>query len=340
MAVAGKVSKYYTKILKGGRKDPDFFEFIRRIEQESGSFSVGKSSAFQDEPVYFGQMPSLSFPETSIAEISDLETLKVFVHFMGLCGTNGPLPLEYTSYIYQRAHNYYDFSPRRFQDIINHRFIALFYRAWKANEQAVAMDEEKGGLITAIIEALSGNSCTPKYINCCWSGIFGNAVKSRAGLELILQETTRLPVKIRENIPVKTDIPGDCRCYLGKAGVAELGGSIQIGASFYSCTRKMIIEIGPVSFQKCRNFLPGMNAYKELISLISNYLDRPLEYDLKFILFGKSLPEPELNGGHQLGVDLWLGVSPKEAYANLVIGASRLNESKHKKFYGSISKPI
>lgn len=332
-----KISRFYAKLLKSGRQDPDFFEFVRRIEQASGGRMVGKSSDFQREPVRFGQMPYLHFPQTSIAEISEREFLLIFVFFMGLTGNNGPLPLEFTNYAFQRSHNYYDFTVRRFHDIINHRFIGLFYRAWKAGEQAVDLDQPDGGLITDIIRALSGyaggKTALPRHTDAYWSGIFGNAVKSRAGLEEILNGRFKLPVRIVDQIVSCADIPDVYRCRLGKRSTAELGQTLQLGSRFYCKSRKFVVEIGPVSFAACRFVLPGTQEFNDLTMMVCRYLDRPLEYDLKFILKSGTLPHPKLNGRHQLGRDLWLSGPRPEGHTVLVIGASRLMESKHKKSY-------
>ncbi len=337
MEYTRKISRFYAKLLKSGRQDPDFFEFVRRIEQATGEQTVGKSSVFQREPLRFGQMPHLHFPQTSIAEISERERLLIFVFFMGLTGSNGPLPLEFTNYAFQRSHNYYDFTVRRFHDIINHRFIGLFYRAWKAGEQAVDLDRPGGGLVTDIIRALSGNPCEksalPPYADAYWSGILGNTVKSRAGLEALLNGYFDLPVRIADQQVSSADIPESYRCRLGKCSTAELGRTLQLGSRFYSKSRKFVVEIGPVSFAACRFVLPGMQEFRDLTMIVCRYLDRPLEYDLKFILESNTLPSPELNGCRRLGRDIWLSGPRPEGRTVLVIGASRLVESKHKKSY-------
>ena len=337
MEPARKISRFYAKQLRSGKQDPDFFEFIRRLEQISGRHTIGRSSAFQQEPVRFGQMPYLHFPQTSIAEISERERLLIFVYFMGLTGCNGPLPLEFTNYAFQRSHNYYDFTVRRFHDIINHRFIGLFYRAWKAGEQAVELDLDGGGLITDILRFLSGDSCRgselPPHMDAYWCGIFGNRVKSRAGLEELLNGYFKLPIRIIDQVVFCADIPERCRCLLGKRSTAVLGQTLQLGSRFYSRTRKFIVEIGPVSFEACRFVLPGSQEFNDFTMIVCRYLDRPLEYDLKFILESGTVPHPKLDGHRQLGRDLWLPGSHPGKYVVLVIGASRLMEKKKKKSY-------
>ena len=52
------------------------------------------------------------------------------VHFMGLIGPMGLLPLYYTELVAERA-NVRDRTLRDFLDIFHHRAISLFYRAWE-----------------------------------------------------------------------------------------------------------------------------------------------------------------------------------------------------------------
>lgn len=329
-----KTARYYQRLQKSGRFEPDFFEFVRRLEQLSEQRNVGKSSGFQQELVRFGQIPYLHFPESSIGSIQEKEHLLLLVYFMGLTGVNGPLPLEYTSFIHQRSRNYYDYSVQRFNDIINHRFIGLFYRAWKANEQAVGLGKEDGGLITAIISALggnpSGNPALPKFTAAAWSGLSASQCKSKDGLQEILQGFFHLPLEIREKAISSHDIPSEYRARLGQKNTT-LGHDIQLGSSFYSCTHKFNIIFGVVTYAEGARFLPGNPGFEQLTGLVQHYLDKVMDYDLTINIETSSLPEPKLDGSLQLGRNIWLKESRDVPVTQLKIGASRLAESKHRR---------
>lgn len=331
MDAVRKISRAYAKLLKNGRRDPDFFEFVRRVERAAGAGEVGRSADFQSEPMRFGQEPCLYRPATDIAEISERERLLVFVYFLGLCGTNGPLPLDLTNFVFQRAHNACDLAPRRFLDIFNHRFIGLFYRAWKMNEQAAQADAPGGGLIAAVARALSGGPCTgtalPEFVDVSRSGIFGNAVKSRDGLELLLCGYFLRRMRVVPGVVSAADIPDECRCRLGRRGAAELGRSIQIGARFFSCTRKFIVETEPLDFSEARLFFPGMRAFEELVALVFSYLDRPSEFDVKILVRRETLPRARLSGESRLGLDARLscGNGVRGGNAELLVRASRVS---------------
>lgn len=329
-----KTIRYYKRLQKSGRYEVDFFELVRRVEQLSGMRHVGKSREFKEEPIRFGQLPYLHFPETMIADITEKEHLLLLVYFMGLCGNNGPLPLEYTSLAHQRSHNYYDFTIQRFNDIINHRFIGLFYRAWKANEQAVGMGKLDGGLITGIISALAGNpdmaGRLPSFTGAAWSGIFGNLIKSKEGIERILCGFFRLPIKVKDHLISWHNIPQEYRCRLGQDNNV-LGKSIQLGSRFCSCTHKFAIEIGPLDFSQSVIFSPGNHGFEYLTTLIQQYFDRPFDYDLEIVIKSETIPKPELSSNLQLGRNIWLGKRRQEhSLTKLVLGASRIAEAKHR----------
>ena len=329
-----KTARYYQRLQKNGRFEPDFFEFVRRIEQHSDQRNVGKSSGFQQEAVRFGQIPYLHFPESSIGSIQEKEHLLLLVYFMGLTGVNGPLPLEHTSFIYQRSHNYYDYSVQRFNDIINHRFIGLFYRAWKANEQSVGLDKKDGGLITAMISALggnpSGNPALPEFTAAAWSGLCAPQYRSRDGLQELLRGFFRLPLEIHEKEISVHDIPAEYRARLGKSNTT-LGHDIQLGGNFYSCTHKFTISTGVVTYAEGAKFLPGNPGFEQLTGLVRHYLDKVLDYDLCINIKTNSLPAPELNGSLQLGRNIWLKNNSGHSVTQLKIGASRLAESRHRR---------
>ncbi len=328
-----KTARYYDKLLKSGRCDPDFFEFIRHIEAVSGGSNIGISNNFAAEPIRFGQIPYLHFPKTTIAQITERERLFIFVYFLGLTGNNGPLPLEFTSYAYQRMHNNYDHTLHRFLDIINHRFIGLFYRAWRRNNLAASLDNPDRDLITNIIHALSGmpirDKTLPSDIEAELCGIFGCAIKSNHGLSTILKHYFNLPIQVLPHTESLSFIPVEYRCRLGKAQ-SVLGQSLQLGSRFFTITKKFTVEIGPIEYSKAKLFLPGATAFSDLVMLIQRYLDRPLEYDLRIILKSETVPDTRLNGKFQIGQSIWVG-NIKKPRTYLHIGASRLAEMRHRK---------
>lgn len=342
MEDVGKLVKQASRRLRSGTGSPDFFELVRRISHARKDFPrLGKASRPTQENVRFGQTPYLHFPATEISEIRQgngtVEAL-IMTYFFGLLGVNGPMPLEFTDYVFQRSHNYYDQTWRRFLDIINHRFLTLFYRAWAENEQAVSFDRPDDDKITDIIASLAGMPADMKlpdpdfrYMMANYADHFGRPVKSRASLEEILKNILKMNLKVKDFIVSSYDIPANARCRIGNRDTSVLGKNIQLGRTYMSATREFEIEAGPVSFDESRKWMPGSEGFNLINRIVVSYLDRPLDYTLTFIVIGKTIPQCVLGGKDvfvRLGRGYLLG-RESEDKVKITIRASRLCVKRH-----------
>lgn len=330
--------------MRNGTGAPDFFELVRRIGNARPDFPrLGKAARPSQENIRFGQTPYLHFPATEIAEIKQgngaVEAL-IMTYFFGLLGVNGPMPLEFTDYVFQRSHNYYDQTWRRFLDIVNHRFLTLFYRAWAENEQAVSFDRPDDDKITDIIAALAGVPADMKlpdsgfkYMMANYADRFGCPVKSRSSLEEILKNVLKVNLKVRDFVVSSYNIPAEARCRLGNRDTSVLGKSIQLGRTYMSATREFEIEIGPLSFDESRKLMPGGREFDLINRIVTAYLDRPLDYTLTFIVIGRTVPKcvlGEKDASVRLGRGYLLGRRNEDKNIKITIGASRLYAKRHK----------
>jgi type VI secretion system protein ImpH len=140
-----RLTKTWAQNLRSGISVPDFWGFVRKLEKSDPSRPrLGYAKHPSEEIIRFGQMPYLYFPPSDIAEIFEGKktgvVALVFTYFLGLLGVNGPMPLEFTHYVYQRSYNHYDQTWRRFLDIIHHRMHVFYYRAFAQNEQSISFD--------------------------------------------------------------------------------------------------------------------------------------------------------------------------------------------------------
>ena len=343
MEDVGKLIKQASRRLRQGAEAPNFFELVRRIERHRPDFPrLGKAFRPTQENIRFGQTPYLRFPATDISDITpmagDVEAL-VMTYFFGLLGVNGPMPLEFTSYVFQRAHNCYDPTWRRFLDIIHHRFLTLFYRAWATNEQSVSFDRPNDDAVSDIILALAGTPPDMKtngdmpYLTANYANHFGSVIKSRSSLEEILRNVLKIDLKVRDFVTAVYDIPAENWCQLGNRQTARIGRNMQLGRTYLSATRGFEIQIGPVSFADCQDWMPGAAGYDRLSRIVTAYLDKPLEYTIKFTINGATVPFAALGNAAstRLGRNCWLGRScDRNKDMILTIGASRLNKRRHK----------
>ncbi|MDR2500381.1 MAG: type VI secretion system baseplate subunit TssG, partial [Treponema sp.] len=318
--------KKAVKYLRNSHSAPDFWGFIRKLDNAKASGPrLGHGKTPGEENVRFGQAPYLNFPPTEIAGIIEGGRqagvdATVIVYFFGLLGVNGPMPREFTSYVFRRSHNYYDNTWRRFLDIIHHRFLSLYYRAFAANQQALSFDRPDQDPITDIIKALAGFPPGKGYTERQEQGVLSAAehfsflVKNRWGLEDALRRSFGFNLTIREFVPAAYDIPPENYAVLGKKN-SSLGVNLQIGRTYMTITGKFEIHIGPLSFEEYRKFMSMKSGFSHLTSLTALYLDRPLDYTVVFSVLRDTIPLAQLGfdleearwDPPQLGYTCWIG---------------------------------
>ncbi|MBR1945764.1 MAG: type VI secretion system baseplate subunit TssG [Alphaproteobacteria bacterium] len=344
MEDVGKLVKQASRRLRNGTGAPDFFELVRRIGNGRPDFPrLGKAARPTQENVRFGQTPYLHFPPTEISEIrqgnGNAEAL-IMTYFFGLLGVNGPMPLEFTDNVFQRSHNYYDQTWRRFLDIINHRFLTLFYRAWAENEQAVSFDRPDDDKITDIIRSLAGAAPDMKtsdtafpHLMANYANHFGRPVKSRTSLEEILRRIMNVGIKVKDFVASSYDIPKGARSHLGRRDTSVLGKNVQLGRTYMSVTREFSVETEPLPFSESRKWMPGNKGFDLINKVITSYLDRPLEYSLTFVVIGNTVPKVVFGGADEgvgLGRGLLLGRPKDDGNIKITIRASRIYTKHHK----------
>lgn len=306
----------YSNQLKKGEKDVDFYFLLRLIETLRNDLPrIGFAKTPDKEAVRLGQKPYLHFPSTSIASITggkgvNQDSVLILVYFLGMLGTNGPMPLDVTSYIYQRAIHEYDASSSRFLDIINHRIISLYYRAFAQNEIAISFDR-KDDPIRELIKSLTGqitrkNSVLPAYTIESLSPFLSCRARSKDGLVCMLQNFFNLPIKVNDFKEKVQTIPKDLRLKLSDSNNAILGVSTQLGAHYYSRTKSISIEIGPMSFTDSFEFMPKRKMFLQLCELVNLYIKKILEIDLVIKIKANTIEKTKLNGFFALGQSVHL----------------------------------
>jgi type VI secretion system protein ImpH len=322
----------------------DFWGIVRSLTRAHPELPrLGYAATPADEAVRFGQVPFLNFPGRDIASIetdAGKADALIFQDFFGLLGVDGPMPLEFTNYIFQRSHNYYDNTWRRFLDIIHHRFLALFYRAFAQNEQALCFDRPQSDSMFSMVQAFAGFDPRQEHpgesarIGAAFARALLPAAAGRDALREILATVFRCPLTVREFQPTTGDIPTRYRAVLGASGPATLGVNLQIGRSYYTLTRLFEIHIGPVDFNFYMLFISGFTGLEKLCRIVNLCLRRPLEYNVRFTLISDSIPRSRLgfdwesgDDAGQLGYTCYLG-KPADKTIDLVLNASRFAQKR------------
>ncbi|HHJ17509.1 MAG TPA: type VI secretion system baseplate subunit TssG, partial [Gammaproteobacteria bacterium] len=212
-----------------------FFEALRQIEcAYPDKARIGVSSRPAEDPVRFGQEPSMAFAPSTL---SSLELSKkglpprLSVLFFGLFGPNGPLPLHLTEYARNRLRNEDDATLAHFADIFHHRLLSMFYRVWADAEPTVGLDrpddDRFSGMVAAQIgigsPALRNRDAMPDFAKQYFAGRLSAQTKNAEGLLAILDDYFHMPATLDQFVGEWLAMPAHSQMRLG---MSRLTGSL------------------------------------------------------------------------------------------------------------------
>jgi type VI secretion system protein ImpH len=324
-------------MLQDSPYDIDFFQAVRRLECANPERPrIGLSQQPQDDPVRFCQNVSLAFAPSTLRayyEAKNGHSARMFVNFFGLLGTNGPMPLAITEYIYDRLRNYRDGTLAAFLDIFNHRMISLFYRAWSCNQQSVSHDRREkdafavytGSMFGIGTESFQGRDAVPDVAKLYYSGRLVCQTRNAEGLREILQDYFGIKVDIEQFVGQWIELPPPNRCRLGESTESgKLGSTLVVGSRYWECQQKFRIKLGPMGFSDYQRMLPKGESIRRLIAWVRNYVGDGLSWDLQLILSAKEVPHISLGKAGQLGWSTWLGSRKFERDMDSLVLGSRV----------------
>ena len=303
----------------------NFFQAARRVEcLFADKPRLGYAGRSADEPIQFGQEPSLGFASSTLERFERSirgGKPRLLVNFLGLLGPQGPMPLHVTEHVHSRELNHDDPTLARFLDIFNHRIISLFYRAWACNRQTVSQDrphEDRfsayiGSLIGIGRDALMGRDNVPDAAKLHFSGHLGCQTRNAEGLRAILERYFGIRTTIEEFVGQWISLPDDCRCKLGRSPDAgTIGLNAVVGSRVYDCQQKFRILLGPMRFKDYERMLPGGESFTVLRDWVRNYVGDELSYEVQLILRAEEVPAVRLGESGRLGWTTWLQSGPFE----------------------------
>lgn len=299
----------------------DFFELLRRLEQRRGLF--GYSGTADREPARIGQHVRLSFSARDVVKFqdaSDKAPARVTVANLGLLGPEGPMPLHLTRWVLDRlsqrwftgadAEQTSDTTFVDFVNILQHRMIALYYRAWADAHPAVQVERSVGGRVRAMLEAMAGiglpGTQDPELdtVRLRQAGSLANQVDGAERLTLFLATAFKVPVQIKEFVAAWITIPKALQSQVGKA-YASLGSGATIGPRVFSRQSRIELRVGPLSLDDFKSFLPGERRLALFKKAVRDMIGEALDVDLRIVLARNAVPAPKM-GTIQLGRTSWL----------------------------------
>jgi type VI secretion system protein ImpH len=301
-----------------------FFQAVRLMERlYPDRKPVGLFVAPNQEVVQFSSFPSLAFPAS---EIQDLQMGKdgrpqMLVNFMGLSCAVGVLPHAYTEYLLER-HRAKDRSTTEFFDIFNHRMISLFYRGWQkyrfyiAYERTGASDDVISARLLDLV-GLGNNSLMHRMEiedEAClfYAGLLSERRPTAQGLKQLIEDYFDVPVDVEQFTGVWRRLPMQNRTFLRDTGVfcEQLGMGTIVGDEAFDQHGAVTLRLGPLSFERYQEFLPGARAHAELRAWLRIYANREFDFVIRLVLERDEGPRMKLGedgaAASRLGLVSWV----------------------------------
>ncbi len=313
--------------LASGPHAMDFYRAMRELEAlDPTRPRFGHSVRPSDDPVRLGQEASVEFASAMLAGWEPGEEgrpSRLLVHFFGLFGPDGPLPLHLTEYARDRLRNERDPTFVRFADLFHHRALSLLYRAWADVRPAVSFDRPATDRFAAYTGSLAGlgmaslreRDAMPDMTKLHFAGLLANQTRHADGLAAILSSFFTMPVQVESFVGSWLTLPAaDHTTLAGRPDAATLGGGALLGARVWSRTHKIRLIFGPLSLEEYERLLPGGDSFHKLVPIVRNYAGDLLAWEVQFVLHREEVPDTRLGQRGRLGWTTWL--KPRRSLRN------------------------
>lgn len=320
MAARDGVGQNSVAQLKKLEDDPEKYHIFHAFRMLEAAFPeaprIGEARRPHDDKIRFGQEAELRFPTSTIAKFTTPKgdnPGRLTNRFFGLFGPNGPLPLHLTEFAHSRVHHHRDRTLVEFANILTHRLMTLFYRAWRSGQPAPSFDRGDNDEFERKIAAIGGYHGTylraaddfPDMAKRHFAGLLAQGPKNAEGLRSVLQAFFQANVEVQEFIGSWLELePGD-RWQMG--GMATLGRTTSIGERVWTRSAKFRLRIGPLSYEEYQRLLPGSGSLARLRSIVRNYVGDALDWDVNLVLRADEVPKAKLGETMRLGQTSWIG---------------------------------
>jgi len=303
------------------------FHALRVIEaHHADAPPLGASRRPREDRVRLGQEAELAFPRDAIRDFKPSggpgAPGVLTNRFFGLFGQHGPLPQHMTEYARERQLNFRDPTLVAFANMLTHRMMSLFYRAWTTGQPAPGFDRGEGQRVEAKVAALAGlhgarmrgRDAMPDLAKRHFAGHLAQGPKSAEGLIAMLSAFFRSPVRLQPFVGSWLELEPDDRWQLG--GQAGLGRATSIGARVWSRAAKFRLLVGPLSLEDYKRLLPGGDSLSRLTAIVRNHAGDALDWDVNLVLHAGQVPAAVLGGDTRLGQTSWIGQRQNNADAD------------------------
>jgi type VI secretion system protein ImpH len=305
-----------------------FFQAVRLLQRmDHKRQPVGYFVTPHEETIRFSARTSLAFPPSEICELHRAENgqMSMTVEFMGLCAAISVMPAAYTEFLLARAHEK-DHVMEDFLNIFNHRMISFFYRGWEkyrffVEYERTHEDRFSGCLFDLLglgTEGLRGRGAVSDEVFLNYAGVLGRHVRSAASLQQSLEDYFGIKVQVQQFVGTWRKLsPENQTCFTGRGDASErLGIGTVAGDEVWDHHGRIRVSLGPMSLERYLKFLPGQDAYRQLVAWLRFYSNGNYETEVQLILTREDTPACALGlqgeSGPQLGLVSWLKTRPMD----------------------------
>ena len=251
---------------------------------------------------------SLAFPPNQIENISDdgKDVIRLTPAFMGMLGSHGVLPLHYSDRINLHEKTSSDDGPRAFLDMLSHRALGMFYKAWAKHRPECMVSPEGRDEYLQMLTALSGAGGFGEVVDHETLAFYAMQIRCRAVSAPLMagmySEYFNVPFVVDQLIGVWKELPMADQAELGTANV-DLGVGVMLGARVYGCDSRVRLRIGPLDKERYESFLPCRSATVYLTALLALHCGVGMTYEVRLIQRAVDMCGVALDGDVQLGVN-------------------------------------
>jgi type VI secretion system protein ImpH len=206
----------------------------------------------------------------------------------------------------------------RFLDLINNRFLQLFFRAW-ADARPIAQHDRPRedrfvtyigstiGLGSSIFQNLDS---VPDPAKLAFAGLIGAQARGASRLRGLLSGLFDVEVEIDEFVGSYLEFDPEQRTRMGAANCA-LGTDMMLGSAVFSIEDKFRVRIYVEDMAQYVSFLPTGNFSEPLADLVFFYIGEQLSWEVELAIPSGKVEPVRLSKFGQLGWTTWM--SPKWA---------------------------
>ena len=295
---AGDLSRF--EAFKEHPEKYHIFQALRLIEAgHADRPRLGRSRRPKQDAIRLKQRIDLSFASSTVARFvpQDAQTGEpgeLAQYMFGLFGPNGPLPLHFTEYAYNRQRSFRDPTFKAFGDIFHHRMLSLLYRAYASGEPTSSFDRKGevdpfaqkvaafAGLRGA---AMAERDAMPDLAKLRYSGRLAHGTRNEEGLLALISGFFGAPATMESFVGTWLELDKKDTWELGNPHKpAKLGQSCSIGSKVWTRQAKFRFRVGPVGLADYKRLLPGGDSLQRLKSLVNNYMGEAMMWDMNLVL--------------------------------------------------------